>query len=175
MTGSPIRQDYLETVISWISNDNIEQYMAENQHKPNASELWLYFTSLMNWIKVVFPKYRKEMKGINYGFLYNNYKDQNLTQKNLEEEITTLMQDEDVTKKSGIYEYVLTRNEKYLSIRAFTDKQKREAFERQKGICVNVALNLKLTKWKPTTLHLGTKAEKRQPKIVKCYVNTTTE
>ena len=45
------------------------------------------------------------------------------------------MQDEDVTKKSGIYEYVLTRNEKYLSIRAFTDKQKREAYERQKGIC----------------------------------------
>ena len=136
ITGSPIRQDYLETVISWISKDNIEQYMAENQHKPNASELWLYFTSLMNWIKVVFPKYRKEMKGINYGFLYNNYKDQNFDAKKLEEEITTLMQDEDVTKKSGIYEYVLTRNEKYLSIRAFTDKQKREAFERQKGICV---------------------------------------
>ena len=46
------------------------------------------------------------------------------------------MQDEDVTKKSGIYEYVITGTEKYLSIRAFTDKQKREAYERQKGICV---------------------------------------
>ena len=45
------------------------------------------------------------------------------------------MQDEDVTKKSGIYEFVLTRKEKYLSIRAFTEKQKREAYERQKGIC----------------------------------------
>jgi 5-methylcytosine-specific restriction endonuclease McrA len=44
------------------------------------------------------------------------------------------MQDEDVTKKSGVYLYVLTRNEKYLSIRAFTDKQKREVYERQKGI-----------------------------------------
>ncbi len=144
MTGSAIRQDYLETVIGWISKDNIEQYMAENQHKPNASELWLYFTSLMNWIKVVFPKYRKEMKGINYGFLYNNYKDQNFDAKKLEEEITTLMQDEDVTKKSGIYEYVLTRNEKYLSIRAFTDKQKREAFERQKGICVKCSVQFEI-------------------------------
>jgi len=47
------------------------------------------------------------------------------------------MQDEDVTKKSGIYEYVLTRKEKYLNIRAFTDKQKRETYERQKGICAN--------------------------------------
>jgi hypothetical protein len=65
----------------------------------------------MNWIKVTFPKYRKEMKGINWGFLYNNYKDQKFDAKKLEEEITTLMQDEDVTKKKGIYEYVLTRNE----------------------------------------------------------------
>jgi hypothetical protein len=153
ITGSPIRQDYLETVISWISDEKfdnkikdkkIEQYMAENQHKPNASELWLYFTSLMNWIQVVFPKYRKEMKGINYGFLYNNYKDQNFDAKKLEEEITTLMQDEDVTKKSGIYEYVLTRNEKYLNIRAFTDKQKREAFERQKGICVKCGVEFEI-------------------------------
>ena len=76
------------------------------------------------------------MKGVNYGILYNNFKDQSFDSAKLEIEITALMQDEDVTKKSGIYEYVLTRNEKYLNIRAFTDKQKREAYERQKGICV---------------------------------------
>jgi len=46
-----------------------------------------------------------------------------------------LMEDEDVTNKKGIYEYVLTRKEKYLNLRAFSDKQKREAYERQKGIC----------------------------------------
>ena len=158
MNGSPIRQDYLETAISWLSNDNIEQYMAENQHKPNASELWLYFTSLMTWIKVVFPKYRKEMKGINYGFLYNKYKDQQFDAKKLEAEITTLMQDEDVTKKSGIYEYVLTRQENYLSIRAFTDKQKREAFERQKGICPKCKVKFELNEMEAdhiTPWHLG--------------------
>jgi 5-methylcytosine-specific restriction endonuclease McrA len=54
------------------------------------------------------------------------------------------MQDEDVTKKSGIYEYVLTRNEKYLSIRAFTDKQKRESYERQKGICTKCAKHFEI-------------------------------
>ena len=144
ITGSPIRQDYLETIIYWFSNDNIEQYMAENQHKPNANELWLYFNSVMNWIKVVFPKYRREMKGVNYGILYNNFKDKEFDSKKLEEEITALMQDEDVTKKSGIYEYVLTRNEKYLSIRAFTDKQKREAFERQKGVCVKCSVEFEI-------------------------------
>lgn len=135
LTGSAIRQEYLETAISWLSNDNIENYMAENQHKPNANELWLYFQSVMSWIRVVFPKYRKEMKGVSFGILYNNYKDTAFDSKKLEGEITHLMQDEDVTKKSGIYEYVLTRKEKHLNIRAFTDKQKRESYERQKGIC----------------------------------------
>jgi len=135
LTGSPIRQDYLETAISWISDDKIEQYMAKNQHKPNANELWLYFQSVVSWIKAVFPNYRKEMKGVPFGIIYNKFKNKEFDAKKLEKEITKLMQDEDVTKKSGIYEYVLTRNEKFLNIRAFADKMKREAYERQKGIC----------------------------------------
>lgn len=158
MTGSPIRQDYLQTAISWLNNGAIEQYMAINQHKPNANELWLYFQSVINWIKVVFPKYRKEMKGVNYGILYNAFKDKAFDAKKLEEEITILMQDEDVTKKSGIYEYVLTRNEKYLSIRTFTDKQKREAYERQKGICTKCGVEFELNEMEAdhiTPWHLG--------------------
>ena len=135
MKGSPIRQDYLETTISWISNGEIEEYMAKNQHKPNANELWLYFQSVLNWTKAVFPKYRKEMRDVDFGILYNKFKDKEFDSKKIEKEITKLMQDDDVTKKSGIYVYVLTRNEKYLNIRAFTDNEKREAYERQKGIC----------------------------------------
>lgn len=136
LNGSPIRQDYLETVIDWTSNQNIEQYMADHQHEPNANELWLYFQSVINWTQITFPNYRKEMKGVVFGTLYNQFKDTKIDSKKIEAEIATLMQDEDVTKKSGVYEYVLTRNERYLSIRAFTDKQKREAYEKQKGICV---------------------------------------
>lgn len=135
MTWSPIRQDYLEKVISWISEDDITQYMAEHQHNPNANELWLYFTSVINWVKVVFPNYRKEMKWVNWWELYNGHKDQAFDSQSIEDEIKILMQDEDVTKKSGIYSYILTKNEKYLSIRAFTDKQKRESYEKQDGIC----------------------------------------
>lgn len=113
LTGSPIRQDYLETAIRWISKDNIEQYMAKNQHKLSADELWLYFQGVLNWAQAVFPKYRKEMKGVQFGFLYNEFKDKKFDSAKLEKEITKLMQDEDVTRKSGIYEYVITRNEKY--------------------------------------------------------------
>lgn len=139
LNGSPERQDYLETVIGWISDDKsneaINNYMARNQDNPNANEIWLYFQSVISWIKATFPKYRKEMKGLQWGFLYNEFKDINFDHKKLEEEISRLMQDEDVTNKKGIYEYVLTGKEKFLNIRAFSDNQKREAYERQKGIC----------------------------------------
>ncbi len=75
------------------------------------------------------------MKGINWGPLYNFFKDQEVDPKKLEAEISNLMEDEDVTKKKGIYSYVLDGQEKHLNIRAFSKNQKREAYERQKGIC----------------------------------------
>ena len=74
------------------------------------------------------------MKGVPFGTLYNEFKDKKLDAKKLEKEIAKLMEDEDVTNKKGIYSYVLTRKEKFLNIRAFTEKQKREAYERQKDL-----------------------------------------
>lgn len=135
LTGSPIRQDYLETVISWISNGEIEAYMAKQQHKPNANELWLYYQAVISWVKATFIKYRKQMKGIDWGTLYAEFKDKDFDSAKLELEIAKLMEDEDVSNKKGIYAYVLTRKEKHLNIRAFSENQKREAYERQKGIC----------------------------------------
>lgn len=38
-------------------------------------------------------------------------------------------------KNLAFIDYVLTGNERSLSIRAFTDNQKREAYERQEGDC----------------------------------------
>ena len=136
LKGSPIRQDYLETALKWKSNNKIEDYMGLHQNDVNANELWLYFQGIISWIKITFPKKRKEMKGINWGFLHNQFKDKELNVNELEEEIVNLMQDRDVTNKPGIYSYVLTREEKYLNIRAFDENHKREAYEKQKGICV---------------------------------------
>ena len=136
LSGSANRQEYLETTISWISDGKIEDYMSKNQHEPNATELWLYFQSVINWVKANFTKYRREMKGIKWGILYNEFKDEKYDTNILEEQIATLMEDEDVGNKKGIYSYVLTGKEKHLNIRAFNDKQKREAYEKQKGICV---------------------------------------
>ena len=138
MAGSPIRQDYLESAIDWISDRDglvIEQYMAVHQHDTSAAELWLYFQNVISWVKTVCPKFRKEMKGIDWGMLYNKYGSNPVDPTQLEKEITRLMMDDDVTKKSGIYEYLLSGNEKHLSIRSFTDSQKRAAYEKQQGIC----------------------------------------
>jgi len=136
LNGSANRQEYLETAIDWISEGKIENYLSINQHEPNANELWLYFQAVISWIKVTFPKYRKEMKGLKWGFYYNQFKEHKFDFKKLEEQITDLMIDDDVQNKKGIYAYVLTGKEKYLNIRAFNDKQKREAYEIQKGICI---------------------------------------
>lgn len=138
MSGSPIRQDYLETVLCWISHREgiqIEEYMAIKQNEKDAEELWIYFQNVINWVKVLFPNYRKEMKGIDWGIYYNEYKDEKYKATELEERIVELMLDEDVTKKKGIYEYLIDGKEKHLSIRLFSNKMKREAYERQKGIC----------------------------------------
>lgn len=140
VSGSAIRQDILETALSWISSGEIEKYMSVHQHNPNANELWLYYRNVIEWVRITFITYRKEMKGIDWGSLYDKFKDKILDTARIEREIQTLMMDDDVTHKKGIYSYVLTRDEKYLNIRAFTPNQKREAYERQKGICPRCGL-----------------------------------
>lgn len=135
MSGSPIRQDYLETAISWLNDGNIDEYMAAHQHDTNADELWLYFQNVINWVKAKFPKKRKEMKGVAWGEIYNKFKDTKLDAAELEKEVTRLMKDSDVQKKSGIYWYVIDGDEHHLGIRAFDDNTKREVYERQNGIC----------------------------------------
>ena len=136
VNGSPIRQELLEIALKWISKGDIEAYMAAHQHDPNANELWMYFRSIIEWVKLTFPNYRREMKGVDWGSLYDQFKNEVIDTRALANEVDALMMDDDVTRKRGIYPYVLTRNPRHLNIRAFSDNQKREAYERQKGVCV---------------------------------------
>ena len=139
LNGSPIRQNYLETAIRWIAardGREIEDYMSQHQHDTNCNEIWLYFQTVINWAKAIFPNYRKEMKGLEWGVFYNKYSAGNYDPKQLEIRIAELMEDEDVSKNSGVYEYLLGNDEKHLSIRAFSLKMARAAYERQKGICL---------------------------------------
>lgn len=137
MSGNPIRQDYLEKVLGWISKGDIEKYMAMHQNDVNADSEWQYFQMVIAWVRMLFPKYRREMKGLDWGDLYNRFKDNTYSATELESKIKKLMMDDDVTSKKGIYEYVLSGDERKLNIRAFSDNMKREAYERQEGICTH--------------------------------------
>lgn len=138
MNGSAIRQSYLETALKWIAHRDgieIEDYMSRHQHDTNCNDLWLYFQAVINWVVATFPVYRKEMKGLDWGIYYNKHGSKSYDPKTLEQRIVELIDDDDVTKNSGIYEYLLDGEEKHLSIRAFTPKMIRAAYERQNGIC----------------------------------------
>lgn len=139
--GSPIRQEYLETALSWISGGNIAQYMSEHQHDKNANELWLYFSNVIEWVKTTFGEkyYRKEMMGLNWGELYNTYHNNDYDCEELEREVKALMADDEVTEKKGVYEYLLSGKDenlaRKLSKRQFLNSDKRTIYERQGGIC----------------------------------------
>jgi len=136
VNGSPIRQEYLETALSWINGGNIEDYMAKHQHDENAEELWQYFQDVTVWVRKTFTKYRKEMKGVEWGRLYNKYKDVVHDAIEIEKNTLKLIDDDEVQSLKGIYEYILTGEEKHLNLRQFDDKTKRKVFEKQKGKCV---------------------------------------
>lgn len=110
--------------------------MATHQHDPNATALWMYFQSVITWVNATFTNKRKKfMKGIEWGLLYNKYKDVVYDTKAIEEETAKLIADDEVEKKSGIYSFILTRDNRYLGIRTFSDSVKQKVYEKQNGKC----------------------------------------
>lgn len=148
--GNPIRQDYLEKVLSWIADrDNLEsgqKYMAIHQHDKDANDLWLYFQEVISWAKRMFPNMDKKLTdNQEWGILYNKYKTKSYNTNEMRTLIDRLLQDEDVTKQTGIIPYALSNrtkhDEKYLSIRVFSEQMKRRVYEKQEhkcAICGNV-------------------------------------
>lgn len=143
LAGDPKRQKYLETAIKWAANSDkerfggdIETYMGIYQDKPNANDLMLYFQKVINWVEATFPKYDPLMKGLDWGNIYENYKDkENIDTDALQQELERLWMDDDVTHKAGAYEYVLGGDEKLLNIRKFSPAMAKDAYTRQQGIC----------------------------------------
>ena len=100
-------------------------------------QLWTYFRNVIEWAQATFPHRRKEMRAVAWGPLYDKFGKMLYDTADLEAQVKKLMADDDVTKKRGIYSYVLDGDVRHLSIRAFTDQQRREAYERQNGLCGN--------------------------------------
>lgn len=133
MSGSPIRQEYLETAIEWINDGEVEAYMRDHQHHPNANELWLYFQSVINWVEATFPKKRSQMKSVKWGPLHRICKSATLDPIKLDGRVNALMSDTEVKRKVGIYEFVLggESDTKLIEVRVFDEKTKLAAYGRQ--------------------------------------------
>ena len=130
----------MQTAIKWRSNaddTDIEDYMGIHQHDRSAAPLWEYFREVIDWIESTFTKKRtKIMKGVDWGSLYNSYKDEDLDPDAIEAETAALILDDDVDNQKGIYPYILTRDEKHLNIRAFKPGTRQRVYEKQAGKCV---------------------------------------
>ncbi|MBI5629916.1 MAG: DUF262 domain-containing protein [Elusimicrobia bacterium] len=139
VSGSPIRQEVLETALDWISGGNIDDYMSKHQMEKDAQELWQYWQAVFDWVNRVFPNQdsgrTKLMKGLPWGEFCNKHKEDRLGAVALEKRIIELIDDDEVDNKRGIYEYLLTGNEKTLSLRAFDEKVKQKIYAKQKGKC----------------------------------------
>lgn len=137
LSGTPIRQDYLETIIKWISSNKIEEFMGKNMDKKNADDLWDYFQNIIKWVEKNFKsKNSKLIKGVDWGSLYNTYKNETLDADKIDKELKSLLAfDDTITKPKGIYPFILTRDEKHLSIRAFTDIMKQRTYTKQNSKC----------------------------------------
>lgn len=136
LTGTPNRQDYLETAIEWVSDGKVLDYMSSHQHDINANQIELHFRSVINWVETTFPKPLKEMRSVAWGELYREHGARALDSVAITARVAELMADEEVSNKKGIYSYVLDGEPKHLNLRAFSPAQRREAYERQAGICV---------------------------------------
>lgn len=151
MSGNTVEQAYLETVLKWAARHDgiheeksIDKYMAIHQFEPNANKLWAYYMQIITWVRSTFPHYRKEMKGLDWGAMFDEFSENIYDVNALEKQIHDLMEDDEIMKKSGIYRYVLSGDLRDLSFRAFDKKQKREAYERQEGICAHCGKHFEL-------------------------------
>ena len=139
MDGTPIRQDYLETVLRWLCDRDgiaeIEEYMCKRRYAEYCTAEWTYFESVVKWTKKLFPAAGAQMKGIGWGLLYNRYKDNAYSPKELGKRVAALLADDDVTEKKGVYEYVLGGDESCLRIREFSPQIMNRTYTRQQGIC----------------------------------------
>lgn len=137
--GNVKRQDFLRTALEWVvkSSDDkkVAAYMSAHRDNDDITELENYFKAVIAWALKVFPNIRDEMCGLDWGRLYETYHANSYDAEDLAKKADALFDEEDdvITNKSGIYEYLLSGCEltKVLHIRYFKDAVKRTVYAKQ--------------------------------------------
>lgn len=133
MKGDVNRQDFLSTALKWVSKGNIEEYMSQHRFNNDIIELKTYFNSVIDWISSVFIDVIPDMKGLEWGNLYEQYHTKSYNPQVLHEKIMQLESDIFVLNKKGIFEYVLgdCQDTKLLNVRVFDDSTKKTKYNKQ--------------------------------------------
>lgn len=131
--GSANRQDFLERAFDWVSKGDIGNYMSTHRNDNNINELKSYFSSVIDWVSNVFVDVLPEMRGLEWGRLYETYHGQSYNQTAMSSALRKLAADDCVTNRKGIFEYLLggSTDKKLLAVRVFDEKTKRVAYNKQ--------------------------------------------
>lgn len=130
ISGSANRQDFLERALEWVSKDNVGDYMSRHRFDGNITELKNYFTSVIDWVSTVFTDVESEMKGLEWGRLYETYRKQPYNSKTVSEQVKKLYADPYVKNRKGIFEYILggSTDTKLLEVRVFDEATKKSKY-----------------------------------------------
>lgn len=133
ISGSVNRQDYLRTALDWVSRGHIDEYMSLHRHDDNINDLKSYFNSVLDWISSVFINVENEMRGLEWGRLYETYHHKAYDPQHVKELVEKLYSDYYVKNKKGIFEYILGNCEdvRLLDIRIFDEPTKQAKYRIQ--------------------------------------------
>ncbi len=127
------RQEYLERALEWVSKGNVGDYMSRHRFDQNISELKSYFTSVIDWVSSVFTDVESDMRGLEWGRLYETYGKLPYNSKDVSVEVRKLYTDPYVTRHKGIFEYILggSIDSKLLEVRVFDEATKNSVYRIQ--------------------------------------------
>lgn len=133
VSGTANRQDYLECALDWVSKGNIGDYMSLHRYDDNINELKTYFNTVLDWISSVFKDVENEMRGLEWGRLYETYKNQPYNIHTVSEKVHKLYADSYIKNRKGIFEYILggSTDTKLLDIRVFDEATKKTVYTKQ--------------------------------------------
>lgn len=133
VSGSANRQEYLERALEWVSKDNVGDYMSRHRFDTNITELKNYFKSVIDWVSTVFTDVETEMKGLEWGRLYEAYKKQPYNSKTVSEQVKKLYADPYIKSRKGVFEYILggSTDTKLLEVRVFDEATKKSTCAKQ--------------------------------------------
>ena len=133
VSGSANRQDFLECALHWVSKGSISDYMSRHRFETTITELKTYFKSVIEWVSSVFKDVESEMRGLEWGQLYEKYHNTAYDPAKVSVEVQKLYGDPYVKNRKGIFEYILggSVETKLLNVRVFDEATKKSVYTTQ--------------------------------------------